>query len=270
MSEARKTGRVLIGLWAAAGLLVAGAAGGWFWAAGQTQAAVRAAVTQAGPGAALKGLSVTGFPFRLTHDATGVVLPAPGGWRVEAARVVATTLPLETNHWVVEDVEDLVLIDPDGGRHAVELTQPQASVSWSGRGLRRLAVIAQAVRIAGPDGAVRLGAGAVSVQAVADDKSPADLAVSLEASGLTGAPATTVILRGMLIGGQTLAGKGLSAWQAGGGAFDVRYGLLAQGAAVADDLTGRLAGPPPWSLAGKTASATFDGAALTLSPAPSR
>ena len=94
--------------------------------------------------------------------------------------------------------------------------------------------------------------------------------MSLEAVDLTGAPATRLILRGVLTNGQVLAADGLGPWLKAGGAFDVRYGLAAQGGAVADDLTGRIAGPPPWRLTGKTATVSYDGAQLTLTPAPSR
>lgn len=270
MSEAKKTGRVLIGLWAAAGILVIGAGAGWFWAAEQTTASMRAAVAKAGAGAALGGLKVNGFPFRLTHEATGVVLPLAGGWRIEAARLTATTLPLETNHWVVEEIEGLTLSGPAGAEWRIDLDRPQASVSWTARGLRRLSLIADGARIEGPDAGSVIELGALSLQAVEDPARPADLAVSIEASDLKGAPVDALVLRGLLLNGQSLAEQGPYRWAAGGGGFDVRYGRIARAGMTADDLTGRIAGAPPWRLSGTGAMVAFEGGVLQIAPIPSR
>jgi hypothetical protein len=270
MSEAKETGKVLAALWVAAGLLVFGAGAGWFWTAERTKAAVRAAVASAGAGSALGDLGVTGFPFRLTHEAANVALPAPGGWRIGAARVVATTLPLETHHWVMEEIEGLTLTGPGGAQWRIDLDRPQASVSWTGRGLRRLSVIAQGARLEGPEPGPGVEIGALSLQAVEDPARPADLAISIEASDIKGGPADAIVLRGLLPGGQSLAKQGWSRWAAGGGAFDVRYGRITRAGRVADDLTGRIDGAAPWRLTGKAATVAFEGGVLVFEAAPSR
>lgn len=270
MSEAKETGRILIGLWAAAALLAVGATAGWFWAAGRTQAAIRNAIAQSGPAGAIGTLSVSGFPFRLTHQATDIVLPAPGGWRIEAGRIVATTMPFETNHWVVEDIEGATISGPAGTEWRIDLDRPQASLSWTARGLRRVSLIADGARIEGPDPGAAIEIGAASLQAVEDPARPADLAVSIEAADLKGAPMDDVVLRGLLLGGQSLTTQGWSRWAAGGGALDVRYGRITMAGRTVDDLTGRMAGPAPWRLNGKAGAVAFDGGMLTIEAAPSR
>lgn len=131
-------------------LLVAAAAwtGFWFWARGEAQTRLDAAVAdlgEAGYRISWKERRVGGYPFRLDVTLREASVREPSGWGLDAPVLAGEAFLYAPTHWVIAAPQGLTFVRPKGGPVAVTgkllrasltgLDQRPPNISFQGQGL---------------------------------------------------------------------------------------------------------------------------------------
>ena len=103
----------------------------WFWARGEAQARMDAAVAdlqRAGYAVTWKDRVLGGYPFRMDVTLTDFSAREPSGWALQAPRLEAEAYVHAPGHWMLAAPEGLTFVRPKGGPVQVRATNLRASL----------------------------------------------------------------------------------------------------------------------------------------------
>ncbi len=118
--------------WVIAALLVIGWTGAWFWARGEAEARMDAAVEtlrKAGYQVSWKSRAVGGYPFRLSVSLEEPRILEPAGWGLEAPRLEADARISSPTSWMIAAPDGLTFVRPVGGPVRVQGKVVRASLT---------------------------------------------------------------------------------------------------------------------------------------------
>jgi hypothetical protein len=116
---------------------------GWFWLqgeAGRRLDAARDNLAKAGVTVDWDARSISGFPFRLDIDFTGLRVREPSGWGLRAPRLKAEAYAYAPDHWVFVAPDGATFVRPIGGPVSVGAKALRASISGLGQHPPKVAV----------------------------------------------------------------------------------------------------------------------------------
>lgn len=232
---------------------------GWLWLRAETLRRLdgeRADLARAGRDLSWTSRSVSGFPFRLDLDLTGLGLREPSGWRLTLPALNAEALVFAPTHWVAVAPAGLAFTRPTGGQVIVGAKVLRASVSALTAHPPRISVEGIGLTFTPAAGAspffVRSAAALhLHTRAGPDDQGAVYLELDRAAAPLTGlmgriAAGGPVSLTADAIYSHAAALAGpdwaaaVRAWSGAGGTLNVRRLRLAAGEAVLDAHGGTL------------------------------
>jgi hypothetical protein len=103
----------------------------WFWARGEAQARMDAAVAdlqRAGYAVTWKDRVLGGYPFRMDVTLTDFSAREPSGWALQAPRLEAEAYMHAPGHWMLAMPQGLTFVRPVGGPVLVRATNLRASL----------------------------------------------------------------------------------------------------------------------------------------------
>jgi hypothetical protein len=253
----------ITGAWLVALAATAGYSAWWFTLARAIERQVPQSLQGIG---SVEGVSVTGWPYRLSVRLRNADLALPGGVRIRAARLGATTTPFSPRFWVLDMPDNVTLAIAGGPDRQLAPDGLKASLRLRDSGIERLSVVfdglAAAPAVPGDPG---WSAGKGFFHVIHDPQHPERYALALDvrelrmSRGLEGPAAilgdTIRHLRAVgPVDNADALSTSLSAWQAAGGTFQVMDGELFWGPLTFDGVQGSLRlgpdGLPSGTLAG--------------------
>ncbi len=225
----------------------------WSRLAGQIETQVRAAIAPT----SISTLSVTGFPYRLTLEVTGLKLEGQDGLAFAVSSLSATATPFNPRLWVLEGARDPVLTLPNGPARPLKATNLKASLRLRQVGrLERFSLTFDGLEALGERGwQSRAGFFHVmadprndSILAVVGDIRELQLAMPLEGPGaILGQTIQHVFVSGPVDQAPALI-KSPLAWRDSGGKMSIMAGELKWGPVSLAKATGEvtLSGADRW------------------------
>jgi len=244
-------------------VLAAGWCGAWFWIRGEAErrmAAARDQLAASGYTLAWQSRRIDGFPFRLDLHLTGVKVGEPSGWAVSLPRLEAEAYAYSPTHWMLVAPDGVTFTRPRDGGVAVQAKVLRASLSNFDQHPPRLSIEGEDLTFAAAPGAkpyfitaakgfnlhLRAGPndqGAVYVGLVQANATLSGLMARIAEGKPIGLTADAIFSKAGEFQGKDWPGA-VQAWNAAGGAFQVRQLTVQAGESVLDARSGVLSVDP--------------------------